>query len=151
MHGLTASLRTRTAAHVADAELVDLDFFFDARRRLFERDLQIVPQIRAALTPLGVAAASLRAAEKLLEDAARPTTSAALHPAEHLAEQIERIDPTCAFCAACRALGKRRVPIPVIRRALVGIVEDIVSLAQLLEPLFSLGITRILVGVVLDR
>ena len=105
--------------------------------------MQIVAQIGAALPPFTISLAA--ATEELLENSAAAASFAALR-AEDLAENIEGImEP--ARRRAGGALRERRVAVAVISRALVGVHQDVVSLAELLELFLRMRIVRIFVGV----
>jgi hypothetical protein len=67
-------LGTRAGAGLAGNETLDLQFFLDPIGGLFERDLEIVAEIRAALAALGLAPNGASAAEPM----ANPTAPSAL-------------------------------------------------------------------------
>ena len=84
------------------------------------------------------------AAKKLLEDAA-PAASA-----EDFAEEVERIMKPAASAGAA-ALLEGGVAVAVIRGALVGIHEDVICLAELLEFFLRPLVAGIFVRMEFDR
>src|SRR6185295_17331006 len=77
--------------------------------RLFEREIELVTQVRTA--------------EYLIAPAAPPD---AKDVAEHVAEDVAERIGTAAPAAHALATLQPRVPEPVIRRALVGVRQDLV-------------------------
>ena len=148
---MAARLRAGAAAHLARGQLVDLDLLLHPRRRFLQADLEVVAQVAAALAALAVGAAAVLAAEELLEDAARAAVATA-RAAEYLPDQGEGVDAARGSPARPGgALRERRVPVAVIRGALVGVAEDVVGLAEFLEPFLGLRVARVLIRVILDR
>ncbi len=140
-HGaqLGTGFRAGAVAGVALVELGDGDFLFAAERGFFERDLQVVTQIVAALRAGRVVAA----AEKIFKNAA---ASAA---AKHFAENVERIVEAAAAgkAAAARAGAgiKGGVAVLVVGGALLRVAQDFVGLAEFLEIFLGRLVARIFV------
>ncbi len=106
--------------------------------------MQVVAKIGAALFALSIR--FLRAAEKLLEDSAGPAAGGA----EDFAKNIEGIVKAAAARARPGAL-KGLVSVAIVRRALFGIHEDIVGLADLLKLILGGRVAGVFVRVKLDR
>jgi len=137
-----ARLSALSVALGARVEFANLDLLVHAEGRFLERDLHVVTQIGPALASLAIRRGA--AAEKRFEDSARSSASA-----EDFPKNIERIMEATA-AAGC-ALSESGMPEAIVGRALIGIHQDIVGFAQLLELLFGLRVARIFVGVKLDR
>ena len=106
--------------------------------RLFERHLQIVAEVCAALRRRATRARRAAAAENVAE-------------AEEVAEYV--LDAAEALRAPARAGRRRRdtgVAEAVVARALLGVGEDGVSLGRLLELLLGLLVAGVFVRVVAD-
>jgi hypothetical protein len=143
---LRAGLRACSAATAARREFSKRNFLFDARRGLLEGDLKIVAQVGTALF---AASAAATAAKEFLKNSATTTTAA-----KHLAENVERIvEAAATACAWTRgaALAEGRVPETIVGRALLGIAQHFVALGDRLELVLGLLVSRVLVGVILDR
>ncbi len=143
--GAGAGLGAAAGAAPAGVELGDLDFLLAAGGGFLEANLEVVPQVAAAVPRLAGTAAG-GAAEELLEDAARASRRAA----EDLAEEIEGIVETSGAGAGI-ALGEGGVAEAVVRGALLVVHEDVVGFAQLLEALLGVRIARVFVRVKLHR
>jgi len=139
--GAGSRLRAAAAARVARVHALQPDLLRDAFRDLLETELQ--------------------ADLEVLPLTGGPPPSAAepedvLHPAEVAHEraqgvgEIEVLEPEAGTPGPEAAVGGG-VPEPVVARALVLVVEDLVGLRGLLELLLGLGISRIAVGVELQR
>ena len=125
---------------LAADKLAERDLLLDAARGLLERDLKVVAKVGAV-----AAAVAPPAPEHLVKDAA---AAAAL--AEDLPEDVERVvEPARAAGARARPL-ERGVPEPVVGSALLGVLQRLVGLGDLLEHLLGLLVAGILVRVVLD-
>ena len=113
----------------------------DAGGGIFERELQVVTQIRAALRARTPAApASSSAAKNVLK-------------AEDVAKYILKFVENCSEIAGIKALSAdSRVAIAVVSRALLGVGKNAVCLGRLAKQMFRLGlILGIAVGVMLQR
>ena len=146
---MRALFRARSAAGFARVELRDGDFLFAAVRRFVETDFEIVAQIRAAQRTAGIAARA--AAKQIIEDTAARAAGLVI---EHFAENLERIVEVAEAAAAARGAPPRvkgRVPILVIGRAFLRLIQDLVSLAEFLEFLLGGFVARIFVGMMFDR
>src|SRR5262249_7471977 len=112
---------------------------FNAFRGFFERDLQVVAKIGAALrtTPAALVAEEIAESEHVPEDVGE------------VAELVEhrRIEPGDATCRRTHAL----VPEAVVETALFGITEDRIRFGGFLESFLSHLVARISVRVVLHR
>ncbi len=83
----------------------------------------------------------------MLENAARAAAGA-----EDFTEEIERIvEPAARSTGSRTAALKGTVPVAVVGRALLLVHEDLIRLAELLETLFGLLVTRIFIRVKLHR
>ena len=113
-------------ALVTTVELRDGNFLFAAERHFFERDLQIVTQIVAALRLRRV----LSAAEETFKNAS------ARRAAENLAEDFERIMKAAGTAEPAAGPGTRiecRVAVLIVSRASLRITQCLVGLADFLE------------------
>src|SRR5204863_635006 len=126
-----ARRRARPVAAFAGLQPWDFDRRFDALRRFFERDFQVVPQIAAALR---TAAAS--SAKKVAEDAAEDI----FEPGE--GRGIE---------AGSRLRRHTRVTEPIVAGAFFGVRKNGVGLGRLLEFLFGGLVALIAVRMILKR
>src|SRR5277367_1333099 len=102
-----------------------------AAKRLFERDLEVVAQIGAALPARGLSAApsAHHVAEKIIEDVGHRGREAVVHA----------------------ALIERGVTIAVVSRTLLGVRQMLVGFVELLEPRLGLLVAGMPVGVTLHR
>src|SRR5277367_5674508 len=102
-----------------------------AAKRLFERDLEVVAQIGAALPARGLSAApsAHHVAEKIIEDVGHRGREAVVHA----------------------ALIERGVTIAIVGRALLGVRQMLVGFVELLEPRLGLLVAGMPVGVTLHR
>src|SRR5438128_6075000 len=123
-----ARLDAGPAARVALLEPRDLNLRLDARRRLLERDLELVLEVLGA-RGAGAGARARAAREEVLEDVLEQRAEA-------------RVPPACG--------GTHRAE-PVEVRALLGVGQDGVRLADLLEALLAVLVARVAIGVVLHR
>ena len=127
---LRAGLGARAFAGFAFLHRRNADARFGSARRVFERDLEVVAQIGAAKHR----GARAPAAEDVAEDVAEGIREAA--------------EP------GARACGRRidaRVPVVIVRGALVRVGEDFVGFFGFLEVLFRFRIVRIAVRMMLHR
>src|SRR4051812_1369789 len=129
--------RAAAAARVARFLARKLDRGFRLLGGFHEGDLEVVPQIGAALRPAATTAGTEDVAEA--EDISE-TTEDVLEAGED-----RRIE-----AARCRA-AKPGVPEAVVHVPLVGVCEHRVRLGRLLELLFGRLVAGIAVGVVLQR
>src|SRR5262249_40284396 len=129
-HGLRPDFGARAATGLATLECRDTDFGFRAACSVFERDLQVVAQIGAAVD---VGACAAPATEDLAENIAERIGEAATEPAR----------------AGGRGMIYPGGPEAIVCRAPVGITQDLVSFLGFLETLFRLGIVRIAIRMVL--
>src|SRR6516164_6737816 len=126
--------------------LLNLDLFFNTKSRLFQADLQIVPKIRATLSPASVTRSSARP-KNLIKN---PPAAFTAH-SEHLAENIKRImessgtRPSRTSCAKC-CMTKL-----VIRSAFILVYENLVGFSELLKPFFGSRVSGVLVRMILYR
>ena len=130
--GLLAIGGASAAAIVAGFGAADFDFSFDAEDRLFELELHIELQVSTSLLTRGAAVAPSHI--------------------EHLAEEVaEDVVEVATLEGAAAAEATRTVDagmtVTVIGGALVGVRENLVGLAALLELLLGLRIVRVAVGV----
>jgi hypothetical protein len=109
-----------------------------AAGRLVERDLEVVPQVGAALRPAATAASTEEVAEA--EDVAEPAEDV-LEPDEHV-----RVEP-----AGARGRADAGVTEAVVQAPLLRVGEDGVGLGRFLEPLFRFLAALVAVGMVLER
>src|SRR5688500_6346322 len=122
-----AGLGAGAGARLAALQARDLHLRLEAGRGLLERDLQLVLEVLPAHRARAAAAASAAGAgEEVVEDVFE-----------------QRAEPTREAAAGGRARCGAEA---VVVRALVGIGEDRVGLAELLEALLGLLVTGILVG-----
>ena len=132
-----AGFRAGAVAAIAFVGLGDGNFLLGAVGRLFQRELQVVAQIIAALRAAGI----LAAAEKILKDAA---TAAA---AENFAKDIERIMKTAATTACPGARIKGGVAVLVVGGAFLRVAQDFVGMAEFLEIFLGNLVARVFVRV----
>src|SRR5687767_802626 len=122
-----AGLGGGAGARFAALQARDLHLRLEAGRGLLERDLQLVLEVLPAHRARAAAAASAAGAgEEVVEDVFE-----------------QRAEPTLEAAAGGRARCGAEA---VVVRALVGIGENRVGLAELLEALLGLLVTGILVG-----
>jgi hypothetical protein len=128
--GLDAGARLATAATAAAAGVGALvaELLAGAERGFFEAHRQRHAQVAA------IAAAEAEGAQDVAED---------------LVEAAEVHDVAGAAAPAATAGSKRRRPVAVVRAALVGVRQDLVSEVDLGETVLRRGIVGIFVGVVL--
>src|SRR6185312_12399545 len=102
-----------------------------AVKRLFEGDLEIIAQVRAALAPrrMPAAPAPHHVAEQIVENVRHRRRKAVVHP----------------------ALVEGGMAVTVVGRALLGVGEMLVGFVQLLEARLGLLVARMPVGVTLHR
>ncbi len=131
---LRAGFRAGPAARVAGLHRRDADLGLGAARRLLERDLEVVAQVRAAIDRRAAARA---AAEDVAEDVAERVGEAAE------AGRFPR--------AHAHVRMHARVPVGVVGAPLVRVGQDLVGFLRLLELLLAVLAVRIAVGVVLHR
>ena len=124
---LRAGLGAGPVARVAGLHRRNADLGFGAARRLFERDLEVVAQVRAAEDGRAPAA---RAAEDLAEDVAEDVAEVAAHAGARAGSRM-RIDA--------------RVPELIVRRALLRVAEHLVGFLRFLEVLLGARVLRIAV------
>src|SRR5438874_11314975 len=135
-------LSAATLTFIAGLQLRDFNFFFDAKRRLLQRDLHIVTQIGTTLSILRTRG---RAPKECLENAAADSAAA-----ENFTENIEWIMKTTA--AETRTSGgEGGVAETVVGRPFIRVDEDIVSFAELLKFFLGMGVIGIFVRMKLDR
>src|SRR3954469_18112563 len=125
-----AALGAAAAAGFAGNLCRDFDLGAAALIGLFQRDLEIVAQILAAIAPLALAAAAHQIAEEILE---------------HVAEGAGEVERVAAGGAASHAAFKGGMAETVIGGALLIVFEDIIGFADFLEFDFGGRITRIFV------
>src|ERR1700722_10527995 len=102
-----------------------------AVKRLFERDLEVIAQVSAALSARGLTAAS---------------------PAHHIAEQIiEDVGHRLCKAVAHAALIEGGVTVAVVSRALLGVRQMLIGFVQFLEPRLGLLVAGVPVGMTLHR
>src|SRR5688572_6279626 len=136
---LRAGLRTGAMARRALLERGDADLCLGAARRLLEREVEVVAQVRAAKHPVAAAAASL--AEDLAEDVA-----------ERVGESTEALGSRPAPAGA--EAGRRvhaGVPELIVGRALLRIRKNLVGFLRFLEFLLGALVVRIAIRMVLHR
>src|SRR6185369_13698109 len=120
-HGFGIGLGAASFAGLAFAERRELDFGLVAEHRLFQVELEVVAQIRAA------------------KDLAPTAPTAAEDVAEHVAEDVaERIGRAEAATAAAR--GQALMAVLIVDRALLLVGQDFVGFLALLELLLGLVI-----------
>ncbi len=147
--GARSRLSAGAFAFLAGVELRDFDLLFTPGSRILEADLHVVAQVGPLLPPIAVrAGAAGHAAEDVLEDSAAGTGATAAR-AKDFAEYVEWI--VKATARAGIPLGKRLMAIAVVCGALVFIHEDVIRLAQLLEPILGGVIARIFVRMIFHR
>src|SRR5262249_33509823 len=125
----------RTGAGLAGDRGGNADLGGLAGERVVERDLHVVAEIGAALAARRPAAASTAHAEQVVEDIREGG-------GEFGAE---------AVVTAAHALLEGGMTEPVVGGALVAVLEDVVGLVQLLEPMLPILVARIAVGMMLHR
>ena len=129
--GLGAAARASLAGHRGrNADLRGL-----AVERLFERDLHVVAQIRAALAPARAAAPAAHA-EEVVED---------------IGERRGEIRTEAVRRAAAPAMLERGVAEAVVGGALLGVLEDVVGFADFLELVLAIIVAGIAVRMVFHR
>ena len=106
-------------------------------KRLLERDLKVVAQVRAAadVAALPAATTAPAAAHELAEDVL-----------EDVGEALEAL-----LGAAAAAVLERRLPEAIVRGALLRILQAVVGLAHGLEPVLAVLAARIAIGMTLHR
>ncbi len=100
---------------------------FGAARRLFQRDLEVVAQIRAAV------------------DVATPAARLAEDVAKNVAERVREIARTTARPGAAHIRVDAGMAELIVGGALLAVGEHLVGLLGLLEALLGLGVVRIAV------
>src|SRR6185436_508146 len=131
-HGLGVGLGAAAFAGLAFAERREFYFGRVAEHRLFQVELEVVAQVRAAKD---LPAAAPTAAEDVAE-----------HVAEDVAERVGR-----AETATPAARGESLMAVLIVDRALLRVGQHFVGLLALLELVLGLVIVRIAVGVILHR
>src|SRR5580692_8659201 len=130
---LGAGFGAGTGARLADHRRRNADLRGLAGKRFLQRDFHVVAQIRTALASRAAAAAAAHA-EQIVENVGEGG-------GEISAETVRRTV----------ALLERRMAEAVIGRALVGILEDLVSFVDFFEPMFGVGIAGVTIGMMLHR
>jgi hypothetical protein len=133
---------TRAAAVTAGIEFAEFDLLLAAAESLFERDPEVIAQIR---TTTFLSAAT--AAEEMVENPASASRSS-----KHLTEEVKGIvhaTPTSA--SSTHAALEGSVTISVVGSTFLRIAQDIVGFGDLAEALLGSGIAGILIRVMLDR
>ena len=129
-----AVCRTETAAVFANNRRRDGNLFFDAAESFFQRDFQIIADIRPVPGIRPTAAALLTAAHKFGKNIRENIGETAA--AEIKLKAAERI-------AAAHAGGKSLMPVPVISRTFLLVFQNIISFINFLEFGFSFLIARV--------
>ena len=100
-------------------------------KRLFERDLEIIAKVRAALSSPGLPSAP---------------------PAHHVAEQIvEDVGHRGREAVVHAALVESGVAVTVVSRALLRVRQVLIGFVELLEPRLGLLVAGMPVGMALHR
>ncbi len=131
--GLGARFRAGAAAGLAGDGARHLDMRGAALERFFQRDLEIVAQVAAAVLPPALLAAG-ELAEQILEDVAEG------------AGEVER-----AAAAASAALLEGGMAEAVVGGALLIVLQDVIGLVDFLELDLGGRVARVLVGMQLHR
>ena len=140
-HGPRTWLSAAAMTFIADVELFDLNFLFNAESRFLERDLHVVTQIGTTPSIFGAAAG---APEKRFEDSAAESSTA-----ENFAENVEWIVKAAAKTGT--TLGKCGVTKTIVGDAFVRIHEHIVCFAEFFEFFLGVRVVWIFVWMKLDR
>ena len=150
-HATRTGLGARAVAPLARHGFAKRNFFLKATGGFFEGDFEIVAQIRAIAA--AVAPATTAATTKhFFKNAAPAAPAAARVAAKDFVEDIAWVvkPATGPAGGAARAAIEGGGTIAVIRRALVGIAQDLVGVGNFLEHLLRLFVAGILVRVKLD-
>ena len=137
--GGRAFFRPAAAAHARTGQLVEGDFLLATLRRFQKGNFHVVAQIVPAPAVLG--GAGPPAAEQVVKNAAA---------AENFAEDFARIVESAGAGRARGARAEGGVAVAVVGGARIGIVEDLVGLAQFLEIIFRAFVVGIAVGMILQ-
>ena len=139
--GLRGSSLPRPAARarLAGAHLRDLDRRLGPGQHIVEVDLEVVPQVGAALSSAPAAAPRPTAEVPAPEDVP-----------EQVAEQIREAAEVAEVGASGHTDPDALVAEAVVAGSLLGVREHRIGLGDLLEALLGLGIVRVAVGVALQ-
>ena len=136
----------RAVFHARDPEL-----FFFAERRLLEREVEVIADVRAALRDGAALARAPAAAEEHVEDIAKAVRCVATETA--LAEvEVEPAGAAERVAAEVAGAVERARTELVVLRALLRVFEDFVGRIDLLHLLFrSLRVVAVEIGMILAR
>src|SRR5262249_48613413 len=132
--GFGAGLGARAGAALAGHRGRDVHLGGLAAIGFLQGDFHVVAQIGAALATAAASTATAAHAEQVIEDVGEGGS--------HIAEAVGRAEA---------GMLEGGVPEPVIGRALVGILEDLVGLIDLFEAHFAALVAGIAIGVPLHR
>src|SRR3981081_257591 len=130
--------------------LENLNLFFGAEHRLFQRDLEIVPETGAALPSRTISSPAHPGTKNLVEDST-PTATVGTH-SEHLSENVKWVVEPAAI--STRGPGRPAdscMPVTIISRAFVLVHQHFVRFAELFKLLFGARVARIFIRMILNR